>query len=42
MPRLIPQLESHVIGQCGHWLQCEQPEAVNRLLMDFLARHYHG
>ena len=42
MPRLIPLLESHVIEQCGHWLQCEQPEAVNRLLLGFLARHYRA
>lgn len=40
MPKLIPDLESHVLAQCGHWLQCEQPEAVNRHLLGFLARHY--
>ena len=40
MPKLIPHLESHVLESCGHWLQCEQPEAVNRYLLDFLARHY--
>ena len=40
MPKLIPDLESHVLAHCGHWLQCEQPEAVNRHLLDFLACHY--
>ena len=42
MPRLIPHLESHVLSHCGHWLQCEQPDEVNRHLLDFLARHYRA
>ena len=28
---------SHVIPGAGHWLQQERPDAVNRLLLDFLA-----
>lgn len=40
MPRAVPQLHSHVLENCGHWLQCEQPDAVNQRLLAFLADHY--
>lgn len=40
MPKRISQLESYVLTNCGHWLQSEQTEQVNRHLLDFLARHY--
>jgi pimeloyl-ACP methyl ester carboxylesterase len=26
----------HLVAGAGHWVQQEQPEAVNRLLLDFL------
>jgi pimeloyl-ACP methyl ester carboxylesterase len=26
----------HLVQGAGHWVQQEQPEAVNRLLLDFL------
>jgi pimeloyl-ACP methyl ester carboxylesterase len=26
----------HVIPNAGHWVQQEQPDAVSRLLLDFL------
>jgi len=26
----------HALPECGHWIQQEQPEQVNRLLLDFL------
>jgi pimeloyl-ACP methyl ester carboxylesterase len=29
---------AHLIAGAGHWVQQEQPEAVNALLLDFLAR----
>ncbi|MBL8351801.1 MAG: alpha/beta fold hydrolase [Burkholderiaceae bacterium] len=35
--RVCPQLRGcHLIDGAGHWVQQEQPEAVNRLLLDFL------
>lgn len=34
----VPDLETHTL-ECGHWIQQEQPEATNRLLLDWLARH---
>ena len=39
-PRLenyVPDVEAHTL-ECGHWIQQEQPEETNRLLLDWLAR----
>ncbi len=33
-----PDVETHVIADCGHWAMYEAPEAVNRLLLDFHGR----
>ena len=38
MTPFIPDLEIHVLERCGHWSQQEQPEAVNRILLDWLQR----
>lgn len=38
MERIVPDLERHTLADCGHWTQQEQPEAVNALLLDWLAR----
>ena len=40
MPKVVPHLTSHVLENCGHWLQCEQPDEVNDLLLGFVARHF--
>ena len=40
MPKRVPQLEQHVLKECGHWIQNEQAERVNQLLLDFLGRQY--
>ncbi|MCQ4317348.1 alpha/beta hydrolase [Stutzerimonas zhaodongensis] len=40
MPAWVPDLEQHLVADCGHWLQGEQPEEVSRLLLDFLKRRY--
>jgi pimeloyl-ACP methyl ester carboxylesterase len=42
MPKLVPNLEQHVLEDCGHWLQNEQAEQVNQLLLAFLQRHYRA
>lgn len=34
-----PDCAFHVVPGAGHWVQYEAPEAVNRLLADFLAAH---
>jgi pimeloyl-ACP methyl ester carboxylesterase len=40
MPKRVTQLEQHVLEDCGHWIQNEQAEQVNSLLLAFLGRHY--
>ncbi len=40
MSDLVPRLEQHHLGNCGHWLQSEQPAQVNALLTEFLGRHF--
>lgn len=37
-PETVPDLRgSHILPGCGHWLQQERAEEVNRLLIDYLA-----
>ena len=38
MEAIVPDLERHTLPGCGHWMQQEQPEEVNRLLLDWLGR----
>jgi len=38
MGQLVPDLEKHVIADCGHWVTWEQPDALNALLIDWLKR----
>lgn len=40
MPSWVSDLEQHIVEDCGHWIQSEQPEQVNRLLLGFLERRY--
>lgn len=40
MPDWVPELEQHRLAQCGHWIQNEQAERVNELLIDFLRRRF--
>lgn len=35
-----PAAEVHLIGGSGHWTQQEKPAEVNRLMLDWLRRHY--
>lgn len=35
----VDDLETHTLP-CGHWIQQEQPEQTNRLLLDWLSRQY--
>lgn len=38
-PETLPHLRgSHILEGCGHWIQQERPEEVNRLLLEFLAQ----
>ena len=38
MRQFAPRVEGHILDGCGHWTQQEQPAAVNRLLLEWLAR----
>lgn len=40
MPALVPDLERVTLPRCGHWTQQEQPEALNRALVDWLRRRF--
>jgi pimeloyl-ACP methyl ester carboxylesterase len=36
MPESVPNVQLHVLSDCGHWVQNEQAEEVNRYLLGFL------
>lgn len=38
MPDAVPNLQQQVLANCGHWIQNEQAERVNALMLAFLAR----
>lgn len=40
MENYIADLEKHIIPDCGHWTQAEQPEALNALIVDWLKRRF--
>lgn len=40
MDKYVPNLEAHVIADCGHWTQAEQPDALNRLMLDWVKRRF--
>jgi len=42
MDKYVTDLESHVIADCGHWTQSEQPDALNRLIIDWVTRRFLG
>lgn len=40
MEQYVPDLEKHIIADCGHWTQAEKPEELNRLMVDWLKRRF--
>lgn len=38
MEAMVPDLETHVLSGCGHWVMWERPAELNALLIDWLAR----
>ena len=40
MVDFIPDLERHVIADCGHWTQQEKPEEFNRVTLEWIARRF--
>jgi pimeloyl-ACP methyl ester carboxylesterase len=40
MVDFIPDLERHVIADCGHWTQQEKPEEFNRVTLEWIGRKF--
>jgi len=40
MERIVPDLERHIVPDCGHWTQQERPAEVNRLMITWLKRRF--
>lgn len=40
MEEYVPDLEKHLIRECGHWTQAEKPDEVNFLITDWMKRRY--
>lgn len=40
MEQYVPDLEKHVIPDCGHWTQSEKPQELNALMIDWLKRRF--
>ena len=40
MENLIPDLEKQLVTGSGHWTQQEEPEQVNRIMLDWLGRRF--
>jgi pimeloyl-ACP methyl ester carboxylesterase len=40
MENYIPDLEKHVIPNCGHWTQMEQTDTLNQLMLEWLTRKF--
>jgi microsomal epoxide hydrolase/non-specific protein-tyrosine kinase len=40
MEQIVPALEKAIIDDCGHWVMWEQPEILNRLMLDWLQRKF--
>jgi len=39
LEQFVPNVEIQNLD-CGHWIQQERPEQVNRMMLDWLGRHY--
>ena len=42
MPSFIPDLERHVIADCGHWTQQEKPQEFDRVTLDWIRRKFQA
>jgi len=40
MEALVPDLERHTVKDCGHWTQQEKPDETNRVIIDWMQRHF--
>jgi pimeloyl-ACP methyl ester carboxylesterase len=40
MEAFVPDLEKHLIKDCGHWTQTEKPDELNRVMTSWLKRRF--
>lgn len=40
MENFVPDLQKHLIGNCGHWTQSEQPEELNAVMINWLKTRF--
>jgi pimeloyl-ACP methyl ester carboxylesterase len=40
METFVPDLEKHLIKDCGHWTQTEKPDELNRVMASWLKRRF--
>jgi len=40
MDTLVPDLETAIIKDCGHWITWEKPDELNRIVIDWLDRKF--
>ena len=40
METFVPDLEKHLIKDCGHWTQSEKPDELNRVMTSWLKRRF--
>ena len=40
MEAYVPDLEKHLIKDCGHWTQAEKPDELNRVITSWLKRRF--
>lgn len=40
MDKIIPDLETVLVRDCGHWSQQERPEEINAIMLDWLDRQF--
>ncbi|MEX6632473.1 alpha/beta fold hydrolase [Hyphococcus lacteus] len=40
MDELVPDLEKHIIPDCGHWMNWEKPNEINKIMIDWLNRRF--
>ncbi|MGI9233643.1 MAG: alpha/beta fold hydrolase [Woeseiaceae bacterium] len=38
MAAMVPDLDVHVLNNCGHWSQQEKPDEINHLIVDWLVQ----
>ncbi len=40
MEKIVPDLEKHIVANCGHWIMREKPDETNALMIDWLNRRF--